>query len=279
MFFDQRVLYSDNGVLTDISQSVNDFRTGTSVIPFVAAEDYIYIGTILPWSARFIEIGTANANTASISIEYYESGSWHQAVDKIDLTATSGVPLSQNGYIRFSRDRDFGWSRISESDEITALAGTDIYDLYWLRIKWSSDLSALTSIKYIGPKFSSDAALYSRYPDLNQAALKTRFATGKTTWDEQHYIAAEAIVADLKNRKMIFSADQVIDPWIFERAAVHKVAEIIYGAFGDAYINNKDIAKKEYDKEINMQFKNLDVSQDGTLSLGERGVTFGRLVR
>jgi hypothetical protein len=222
-----------------------------------------------------------NTQNSVVEIALWDNGDWRPAVDVIDFTEVSGKSLNQNGYIRFLRDIDRAWPRVHESFEISELAGTVIYDMYWMRIKFDADLSTNTAIKFIGNKFSADAALYSQYPDLNQPALLTLYATGKENWDEQHFIAANCIVNDLKQRKMIISQDQVLDPWAFELVSVHKVAEVIYGGLGDAYQNNKKAAHEAYQMTFNESVKsfNLDVSADGTLSRGEQIVTFGTRYR
>lgn len=277
--FDQRVIYSNNGTLSDISLEMNNFRSGTSVIPYVATEDYIYIGSILPWSSRWFEVSVANAVTASIVVEYYDS-TWKTGVDVFDTTSVSGKTLAQSGYVRFSRNRrQNSWQRTSETAQISELSSLYIYDMYWMRISFSASLTGTTALKYIGNKFSGDSELYSQYPDLNQSALKLQFASGKTTWDEQSFIAARTISEDLKTKEMIYSSDQILDPTAFELASVHKTAEIIYGALGDAFKDNRDRANVSYNKEMNKRYKNIDVTGDGDLSLEERGVSYGSLHR
>jgi hypothetical protein len=279
--FDQRVIYSDDGVLTDISPSVNDFRSGATVIPMIAGEDYIYIGTAYPWSARYFEIGVANNVAASVVIELYDNGAWVSAVDILDFTKLTSAPLSVSGYIRFLRNRDRSWTRIEKSHEVVALPNTLIYDMFWMRVSFTADLLSTASLKFIGQKFSDDSSLYALFPDLNQAALKSLFQTGKTNWDEQHYMAAQAIVDDMKARNMIISQDQVLDPWAFSRMSSYKVAEMIYGGLGDSYMERKKAAAGEYQKAFSEGFKslNLDVSQDGTLSRGEQMVSFSKRIR
>lgn len=280
--FDQRVLFSDNGVITDISASVNNYKTGTTTIEMVAGQDYIYIGTAYPWSARYFEVGTPNNADASVVVELWDSGTWRSAVDIIDLTrSASGHPLSVSGYIRFLRDRNLAWARPEKSNEIAELSSTLIYDMYWMRLSYSATLHNNTSLKFIGSKFSEDADLYPLFPDLNQAALKTLFQAGKTDWNDQHFMAAQAIVDDLKARNLVLSQDQVLDPWAFKTLASYKVAAIIYGGLGDAYAERLKHAHSMYQETFNTTFKslNLDHSVDGTLSRGEQMVSYGRLVR
>jgi len=278
MFFDQRVIFSDNGSLSDKSLELNDFRSGTTALAAVASEDYLYIGSVLPFGARYIEIGTPNATASVMSVELYENPTrWTSAVDLIDMTSSSSKSLAQSGYIRFQRDRDATWNSLERSEDI--LPGTDIYDLYWMRLKWSVSLHASTTLKYIGHKFSTDTALYERYPDLNQDALKTQFETGKTDWNHQHYIAANMIISDLRDRKLILTGDQILDPWAFEAASVHKVAEMLYQAFGQPYLENRKEATARYKAEMDLAFKNLDLSGDANLSIDERFTAQGRFYR
>jgi len=278
MFFNQRVVFSDNAVLSDKSLELNDFRSGTTTLAVTAAEDYLYIGSLLPWGARYIEIGVANSASSVMTVELYENGStWNEAVDLIDMSSAAGKSLAQSGYIRFQRNRDKVWNPVIDSNDI--LSGTKIYDLYWLRLKWSGNFSGTTSVKYIGHKFSSDETLFELYPDLNQTALLTQFETGKTTWNDQHYIASNTIVADLTDRKMIISGDQIIDPWQFEEACVHKCAEIIYQGMGSAYVDNRKEAALRYKAEMDRNYKNLDVSADANLSLGDIRYDQGRFFR
>jgi len=278
MFFDQRFILSDNAVLSDKSAELSDFRSGTTTLAIVAAEDALYVGSALPWCARYIEIGVANTNNSTLSVEYYHTtNTWKAAVDLVDLTAAGGKSLAQSGYIRFQRDLDYSWSSLDDSEDI--LPGTRIYNMYWLRLKWSADLSGTTSLKYIGHKFSNDEMLYEKYPDLNQTQLKEQFEAGKTNWDDQHYAASQEIVSDLMNRDMILSQDQILDPWKFQYAAVHQVAKNIYHAFGQPYLENKKEAMAAYKTELNSRYKHIDINLDAVLEPSEKYRPQGRMYR
>lgn len=279
MFFDQRVIFSDNSVLTDLSASLNDFRAGTSTILYTTAQDYIYIASRYPWCAKYIEIGTANDVAATMTVEVYESPStWRSVVDKIDMTAvTAGTPLGQSGYVRFQTNRLYSWTPLQDSADI--LTGTAIYDMYWLRISFSATLKATMSLKYIGHKFSSDDDLYERYPEFNQTALKTQFESGKSTWDDQHYIAVEQIVGDLKNRRVILNSDNLLDPWEFKEAAIHKVASIIYTGFGKSYVEAQKAADAKYSAVMDRRYPKIDRSLDGLAQPEEMRFRIGRLTR
>jgi len=95
----QRVIYSDNGTLIEISQPVNDFRAGSYVFAgFVAAEDKLYIGTELPFNHKWLEIGVPNDVASVSSVDIWSGSAWIPGVDVNDGTqATSGKALSGSG--------------------------------------------------------------------------------------------------------------------------------------------------------------------------------------
>lgn len=279
MLFDQRVLYSDNGTLTDISVDVNDFRAGSVTVPFVAGEDYIYIGSFLPFNHRYVDIGTANTSAAGVQIEIWDGKDFNTAVDVLDQTRVATVPLAQDGYIRWSRDRNKIWSRESDSLDVTGLGNTYIYDFFWMRLSWSSSLFSSTTIKFIGHKFSKDSQLFSFYPDLNNTTLMGAFVSGKTDWEEQHFIAAEQIIRDLKRKNIIYSGDQLLDYESFLEPSVHKVAELIYAGLGQTYEDKRKAAESKYVLTLDFGYPNVDLDADGRLDTKERVTRVGFLNR
>jgi len=277
--FDQRIIFVDDGSPRDLSPDLNSYLSGTAGFPYVAAEDFLYIGTVWPWSTRHIEIGTPNDSSVSMLVELWDSGAWHPVIDFFDMTSQSGASLAQSGQIRILKDRNFGWSNIEDSSLIPGLDGTKIYDLYWARVSFSFDLNPATTLKYIGAVFSDDNDLYRYFPDLNQPALKSLFKAGKTDWKEQGFDAAKVILKDLKDRGFIASQDQILDPYAYMEASVYKTAQLIYGGLGKAYSELMDAAAKRYTAEMNLRAPYLDITKDGQLSRAERQTSYGRLVR
>ncbi len=261
---EQRVLHE----ATDISERVNDYRTGTYTFPY-ETDEYLYVGSIFPFNNLFFELGTLNIVAASVSIDIWFGNAWVPAVDILDQT--SG--LTASGRIQWNTDDLKGWDLEQRSEEVTGLTGSVIYNMYWARFSWSAALTASTSIKYIGQKFANDDILQSFYPDLGLSNIKTAFESGKTTWDEQHYMAAEHIIRDLKKRNIIKSRSQLLDHSLFVDASCHKVASIIYQAFGTPYFEQLQMADKKYSESINLRFFNLDVNADGSLEPVERGLS------
>jgi len=279
MLFDQRVFYSDNGVLTDHSVVANDFRAGFVAIPYVSTQDYIYIGTDLPFNHRYIDVQTANTSAAEVVIEIWNGRVFNPAIDIIDQTRVGALPLAKDGSIRWSRNRDTVWVRELDSVNVLGLADTKISNFFWLRLSWSASLFAGTTIKFIGQKFSEDVELFSYYPDLNNASLMSAFATAKTDWNEQHYVAAEQIIRALKRKNVIFSGDQILDAELFVEPSVHKVAELIYAGLGQAYNDRRMSAALKYEQSLDLGFLRIDLDGDSNLTAKERGTATGYLSR
>ena len=81
MITNQRVIFSENGTLTDISYEMDDFRANSVTIPFVAAEDKIYIGAELPFNNKYFDVETVNDAASVMSLEIWFSQEWVSAVD------------------------------------------------------------------------------------------------------------------------------------------------------------------------------------------------------
>jgi hypothetical protein len=266
----QRVIWSDNSVLKDLSINLCDFRAGTEVINFVSTQDYIYVGSLLPFNHKYIDVSVTNTNSATLSVDIWWNNSWTPAVDLFDGTSVAGTPLSQSGIIRWNTHIERGWDCVQRSSDVDGLSGTEIYNMYWVRFKYSSNLLSSTALAFVGQKFSNDDQLYSFYSDLQNSTIKTAYEAGKTTWTEQHYMAAEYIIKDLRSRNMIYSADQVFEPEMLEEAAIHKTAEIIYRGMGAEFDRDKTEAYKSYMSCMGTKFFNIDKNKDGSVSPLER---------
>ncbi len=261
MRFEQRVIFNT----TDISETVNDFRSGTASFAYTAGQ-YVYIGSLVPFNNLFFEVGSANDVASALSVDVWWGDTWAPVVDLHD--GTNG--LFNSGRIVWSTEIDQGWDDERESEDIPGLSGTKIYNMYWARFSWSATMNVATTIKYIGQKFADDDILASYYPDLTLAAIKEQFETGKTTWDEQHYMAAQIIVNDLKKRNIIVGRGQILDYSDFEQAACHKLAETVYRAFGPSYFDQLAIAAKDYEKHLNLPFAKVDKLLNARLEPVER---------
>jgi hypothetical protein len=260
----QRVLFSNSGTLTDITIQMNDFDEGTYTPGITAAEDYIYIASSMPFNHKWIEVSTVNAETSALTVELWHNGAWESAVDLLDYTDVSGATFGQSGIIQFRPDIDTGgWEKEKLSTDVTGIASLDIYEMFWMRLSFSADPTAGMVLKYIGNRFSKDKDLYAEYPDLNNSTLKTAWESGKTTWDDQHVLAADYIIQKLITDNVIRDKHQVMDWKLFVPAAVHKTAELIYGGFGPSMKENASMARKAYQEAIALKYFNTDKTGDG----------------
>ena len=247
MLTEQRIFHDDNGTLRDLSASMNSLTSGNAALALVASQDKLYIGADAPFNHRYFQMAVVNDQASVASVEIWDGSAWRAAVNVVDETAVSGASLGQSGILSWTPNRHYGWGLEDTTEDIPALASLKIYGLYWVRITWSADLKATTSIAYCGHKFATDADLETQYPDLAKSATKTAFKAGKTDWNDQHVVAAEAIIRDLKNRQIVWSRNQVLGWEMFNAAAVHKVAEIIMRGFGDDWSDERQAAREAYD--------------------------------
>lgn len=260
-----RILYSNNGSLTDLTSDINDYHADSfSLNGFSASEDYLYVGNIAPFNHFYLKLDTVNSNSLNLTIEYWSGTQWRPVVETID--ETSG--LSRSGYVTFVPDRDFAWIQSDTNgtgQTITGLTGVTIYDKYWIRITLSADPSATSELAWIGQKFSNDNDLGSEYPELISSNVKASFESGKVDWEEQHVRAAEIIVSDLIKARIIYSKGQILERQTFMLPSVSKVAEMIYMNFGDDYTDQALAARNEFKARIQKGIYDVDLNKDGEL--------------
>jgi hypothetical protein len=272
-----RVLYSDNGTFSDYTVNLNKFRTGEESFNFVAAEDYIYIGSWAPFNHLFFKMGsTVNANNVNISIEYWEGNNWESVVEIFD--ETNG--LQQDGFITWVPNQDEKWfSEDTEDMNNSGLQTRTIYDRYWLRISFDGDLTAGTSLKWLGQKFSDDNDLADEFPQLLKTEYLTGFESGKTDWEEQHVAAAQIMIQDIKNSKQINFDGQILAKEDFKRASVQKVAELVYNTFGEDFREEKVIARTEYWERLKKVRPAIDKDKDAIVDRSEKKAVTGFMSR
>lgn len=261
---EQRVIYET----TDISKEVNDFRAGVADFAYTVGQ-YLYIGSLLPFNNLWFEMNSLNLVTTVPTVEIWYNSTWTPAVDVVD--ETNGLKAS--GRLQWNTHIDKSWMQELKTERIPALATFSIYNMYWMRISWSVTMTATTKIAYVGQKFANDQTLKSFYPDLLLANILDSYQTGKTDWNEQHFMAAEHIVRDLRKRNIIKTRSQLLEHSFFADAACHKVAEIVYTAFGSPYLEQRDGASKAYTDALNVSYYGVDQDADGRLDPCERQIS------
>lgn len=263
-----RIIYSDNGTLNDFSVALSRYDSQVKSFTPVKDEDYLYIGSRLPFNHIFFKFSTPSTITATMKVEYYNGTSWVNTVEVID--ETDG--FKQSGFVQFTPDRQKPWMMRSTNyagEKVVGLEGIVIYDFYWVRISFNQTLSA-TTIKWIGNLFANDVDLDSEFPNLTRANTLASFKTGKTDWEEQHVRASQLLIDDLVNKGLICGPGQILDWREFTTACICKTAEIIYNGFGDDYKDDTINARKEYNARLNKRFARIDLNGDAAETEGER---------
>ena len=284
MLMKNRFIFLDNAVLKDLSRNLNDFLTGSEIIPVVAAQDFLFMGSELPFNHKWIEIKSPNAANSKIKIEMWDGNDWVEAVDIFDQTAIGGATLAQSGYLSWVMDKDESWAQddtLDANDNVNVIGLKDIkiFDLYWVRISFDNNLTASTELSFVGHKFSDEFDLEIIYPILNTANAKDQFKKGKTDWKDQEFLAAEEVVRYLKAKGVILAKDQILNWELFKNASVHKIAEIIYRAYGNDFIDDKKAALGEFVKAMNIEIFQVDRNRNSRIDDSERFRTTGNLFR
>lgn len=268
-----RVLFSDNGTISDLSTKLDDYKSGSESLTIVHTEDCIFIGAYYPFNSKFFKLGTVSSVVSNPSIEYWTGSSgWVEAVEVID--ETNG--FKNSGFISWTPDKTKGWIR-EDSDDIADISGKVIYDLFWIKISFSA--SCTMTLDWIGELFSNDNDLGAEFPDLLRTQTLTSFETGKTNWEHQHVIAGKVLVDDLKSKKIISFKEQILDRKEFTLAAVQKCAAVIYNSFGDDYVDNKKECEIEYNKRINKDIYNIDTCETAIPTVQTQETRQWRLTR
>lgn len=282
---DIRVLYSDNGTLSDFTKNVNNYHSGTSTISsFLYTEDYIYIGQRMPFNSLFFKFGTANTTSSTVTVKIWDGNSWSSAVEVFDETLSSGASFGQDGYLSWNVDRNELWGledTVSNSGTtlITGLGGVEIYDHYWIQLSFSASLDANTSMTFVGQKFCTQAEMGTFYADLVLSATMTGWESGKTTWEEQHVACSRLIAKRLRRDGIIDHSGQILDRDDFSEACIHRTAEIAYSQMGPRYEEARALAMKKYEDCMKNVQPIIDRNADGDIDRNELKFQQGSLTR
>lgn len=274
-----RVFFSDNGTVSDLSVGLQ--RNSSVSLPFVAADDKLYIAQTLPFNNFFLEMATANDQASTLSIDLWNGLEWKAAVDILDSTASSGASLGQDGVVQFSPDRDEFWDCVEDTrDEPTAFGlQSDIvlYDSYFARISFSADLNVSTGIKKIGYLFATDEQLQAIDPEIDN--YLTSWESGKTDWVEQILIASQHVIIDMNARGWIIHPGQILRMDDVSLATAYRTLVLIYNKLGPGFDPQRDNALKQYNDLMSTRRRTLDINQDGEVDRHEFASSVAKGIR
>jgi len=259
-----RIFIKEGSAIKEVSKTLNSYTSGTTIAT-ITSMDAIYLAVDFPMNHFYLKMGTVlNAESSVMSVQYWNGEDWISSVHVNDYTDA----LSNSGMVEFTPDRDEAWMRDDTNDngnEITDLESIKVYDKYWIKIKFSASLTAAIELLWIGILFSTDSDLFSEFPIFNDSSFMLAFKVGKTSWEEQHVKAAELIIQDLKRRNVIIGPEQILEYNLLLPASVCKTAEIIYNAFGNDYLSQRDSARAEYKQRCDLSKFILDTNNNGII--------------
>jgi hypothetical protein len=274
-----RVFYSDNGVLTDYSLAAQN--SDTIPLAITASQDYVYIGQYFPFNNAFFQLKTVNALPSISQVQYWNGKIWVNARDVIDGTKVSGASLARSGVIQFSPDREEQWNNVDDTTNSNApseLSSLEIYDLYWMRFKWSADLSLTTELENIGYSFCTDEMLNAIDSELSNYLLPWGGA-GKVNWIEQIMLASQHVIFDLKAKGFIVSPGNILRFDDVSLATCYRTLAIIYGRLGDPFRIRYQDALNSYAELISVKRFTFDANSNARVDKQEISSSVGGLVR
>ena len=286
MILRNRVIWSDNGTIKDLSENLNNHISGTHVINYVAGQDYIYFGSDAPFNHRWIEISVANVVPSVLTVELWDGSAWKAVAETIDQTrnAVGDTSLSLSGRIIWVPDKQkTSWSADDTADHsgsvITGLGSVKIYDMFWARLSWSVSWTGTAALAFIGYKFANDEDLYSYYPEFNQTEAKNRFKPLMTTWDQVHFESAKEVIREMKSNRTIDFEGQILEWEALRIPAIHKAAEIAYSGYGSDWKDEKEQARIRFKDAMKLEIWNVDQNGNAQIDSREKAFRTGNLIR
>lgn len=231
-----------------------------------------YVGKKAPFNNFFLWLDTANTNSVSMAVSYWDGNAWIPVVDLLDGT----FGASQSGVVQFSPNKDNQW-QIEDDTSSNGPTGLDtftIYDMYWLKVSFSGDLSASTTIKQLNYKFAEDADILMKDTDINEFLA----SFNQTDWTPQILQASIEVANDFKRKKLILDEGQILR---FDDVAIptaYKALFIIYLNLGSSYKEKRDEIAKLYDSSYTGLYT-IDRNNNAVDDLGESNFSTNTMFR
>jgi len=254
-----RIIYSDNGVLTDLTSQLNDYSASSKAFAWNGTEDAMYLGSIYPFTSKYFKRTTPNTVASTATVSYWDGTTWRAASNQIDETGLSGTPFSNSGYINLRADKRYPWVSDDTTDngveQITGLSGITIYDMYWIKITYSSNIAM--TLSWIGDVFCKDTDLKLISPSVMGTTFMDDWESGKTGWEDQRVSATQLLIEESKGHKLNSEA-LYLDKDELTLATTFRTLAVIYGEMGDVdkfsmYMDRVDkLTRQSFSKDTNM---------------------------
>jgi len=275
-----RVIHKNDTTYTDKSLD-NANNSVASSYAIVAVDDNIFIGKSYPFNNFFALIETANENDSVMSISYSYGSEWKSTVDLLDGTTSGGATVAQSGVVQFSPNKNFTWQIVNDTSdsnnspaELVSSALT-MYNMYWLKISFSSNLSAGTEINRFSYSFTNAQTLLGI--DYNINSFLT--SLGSTTWDTRIMLASEQVCSILKSRNFIVNSGNVLRIGDVDMITAYKTLSLIYFNLGDDYADKRRDAESQIKKLLNAGRFSFDKNMNAKTDREEVEQYEGGLIR
>lgn len=273
-----RLIRDNVSTLSDVSLAG---QNDTDTIPFAmaSATDFLYVGQHYPFSNLFLDTNAVNTSAASLTIEMWTGSAWDAVVDILDGTQAAGKTLARKGNVAWSTNRNSSWNWVEDTSSggPSELSTFTIYNLYWLRIAVSADLSAGTILDRVTYAFCSEEQLGRINPEID--SYLSNWETGKTDWYDQIQLASTMVLADLKAKGIVFTRGQIHNYEDICTATAYRALIIILTHLGTDY---KDLVAsywKNYQSLLSIKRFDIDKDLSGNLGHSELDSTERSLVR
>lgn len=256
-----RVFFSDNGVLSDHTESMRTWGDPKLTFSWIASQDALYIGRTHKFNYTYVATSTINTTPGVMSMSYWDGAGWEPFTDLLDETSS----FSASGFITWEEKSAWQKEKPSMITGLTSL--TFEQELFWVKVTLSADSSASTAITAIKQLLSDDRLMSTIHPEILQY-----LPTTQTNFFPQHELAKDSIVNDLIMSGTISYEDQIKNPEDYILAASYKTISLILAPIpGDERI---DVVKKEMASNYSMALRksaaSIDVDKDEILNETEK---------
>lgn len=231
-------------------------------------DDFLYVGYSKPIFNLYNELKTANTNSATLTVEYYNGTSW---VDVPGLKDDS-VGFTRSGFITWDNSID-DWGQ-NEIDTLTA---------NWVRFSTSANFSVSTELRGLNIVFADDFDLKEEFREV-----MSFLNPNDSTFIAYHQSTAKNIIQHFNNlgrTKTITLTDgskaaSEINKWdllkisqIREPAKFWCLAKIFFNISDDTddkWFQLAEMYKKKALKSLELFILDIDKDDDGQLDNNER---------
>ena len=171
--------------LSDASSAVQDADTGTSLslnsFDAVGNNNFIYIGSHVPFRGARVTIGNTNAGSATVlTVKYWKSDSTWADITATDGTTTGGKSFAQSGNVTWTVPTDWITTKLIDADNSGAAvnvgAPVGSPDIYWTR--WQVDVIFDSTVTATQIQALNRSTAYWEQTEGQPMEMKVKIAPG-----------------------------------------------------------------------------------------------------